>query len=74
MASDEGAGALWKGIEPGIHRQCFYGGLRLGLYDPIKSAIGGDGGGFIQKVGAGLAAGALAISIANPTDLVKVRM
>ncbi|KAL1330917.1 hypothetical protein AAHE18_12G144300 [Arachis hypogaea] len=25
------------GIVPGIHRQCLYGGLRIGLYDPVKT-------------------------------------
>ena len=50
-----------------------YGGLRIGLYDPVKAALGG-GDGFGVKVGAGLATGALAICVASPTDLVKVRM
>lgn len=48
--------------------------MRIGLYDPIKSALGGDSGGFFQKVAAGLLSGGIAISVANPTDLVKVRM
>lgn len=35
IAREEGLAALWKGIVPGLHRQCLYGGLRIGLYDPV---------------------------------------
>lgn len=36
IALEEGLVALWKGIIPGLHRQCIYGGLRIGLYDPVS--------------------------------------
>lgn len=36
IAKEEGLAALWKGIVPGLHRQCLYGGLRIGLYDPVS--------------------------------------
>lgn len=39
IARDEGISALWKGIVPGLHRQCLYGGLRIGLYDPVSIYI-----------------------------------
>ena len=59
-------------------RQCLFGGLRIGLYDPVKTLyVGKDWKGdvpFHLKVAAGLTTGALAICIASPTDLVKVRM
>lgn len=35
IANEEGLLALWKGIIPGLHRQCLYGGLRVGLYGPV---------------------------------------
>lgn len=35
IAREEGVAALWKGIIPGLHRQCLYGGLRIGLYEPV---------------------------------------
>lgn len=35
IAREEGVGALWKGIIPGLHRQFLYGGLRIGLYEPV---------------------------------------
>jgi solute carrier family 25 uncoupling protein 8/9 len=37
IAREEGLSALWKGIVPGLHRQCLYGGLRIGLYEPVKT-------------------------------------
>ncbi|XP_006663135.1 mitochondrial uncoupling protein 1-like [Oryza brachyantha] len=78
IAREEGAAALWKGIVPGLHRQCIYGGLRIGLYEPVKSLyVGKDHVGDVplsKKIAAGFTTGAIAISIANPTDLVKVRL
>lgn len=38
VAKEEGAAALWKGIAPGLHRQCLFGGLRIGLYEPVSNA------------------------------------
>ena len=35
----EGPLALWKGLTPGLIRALCYGGLRLGLYQPILTAI-----------------------------------
>lgn len=35
IAREEGMAALWKGIVPGLHRQCIFGGLRIGLYEPV---------------------------------------
>ncbi|EHA8590115.1 mitochondrial uncoupling protein 1 [Cocos nucifera] len=78
IAREEGLTALWKGIIPGLHRQCLFGGLRIGLYEPVKSFYVGDN--FVgdiplsKKILAGLTTGALAITVANPTDLVKVRL
>lgn len=78
IAREEGAAALWKGIVPGLHRQCLFGGLRIGLYEPVRDLyVGKDFVGDIplsKKILAGLTTGALGIAIANPTDLVKVRL
>jgi len=81
VAREEGAFALWKGLEPGLHRQCLFGGLRIGLYEPVRNFyvrnffpdFKGDAP-LILKIAAGLTTGAFAITIASPTDLVKVRM
>lgn len=78
IAREEGLSALWKGIVPGLQRQCLYGGLRIGLYDPVKTFLVGSA--FVgdiplyYKILAALITGALAIAVANPTDLVKVRL
>jgi hypothetical protein len=78
--SKEGIGAFYKGVEPALARQCVYGSLRYGLYAPIRNAIGVDANTpkseipFIKKFIAGAGAGAIASAIANPTDLVKVRL
>ncbi|KAK4270443.1 hypothetical protein QN277_023479 [Acacia crassicarpa] len=78
IAREEGASALWKGVVPGLHRQCLFGGLRIGLYEPVKNFyVGSDFVGDVplsKKILAGLTTGAVAITIANPTDLVKVRL
>ncbi|CAN1142401.1 Mitochondrial uncoupling protein 1 [Linum perenne] len=78
IAREEGAASLWKGIIPGLHRQCLYGGLRIGLYEPVKNFyVGPDFVGDVplsKKILAALTTGAVGISIANPTDLVKVRL
>jgi solute carrier family 25 uncoupling protein 8/9 len=39
IAREEGAASLWKGIVPGLHRQCIYGGLRIGLYEPVSPLL-----------------------------------
>ncbi|CAN0854676.1 Mitochondrial uncoupling protein 2 [Linum grandiflorum] len=78
IAKEEGLSALWKGVTAGLHRQFIYGGLRIGLYEPVKSLlVGSASGGVIplyQKILAALITGAVAIIVANPTDLVKVRL
>ena len=62
----------------GIHRQILFGGLRIGLYEPIKNLyVGKDHEGDVPlhlKIAAGLTTGGLGIAVASPTDLVKVRM
>ncbi|GMH11179.1 hypothetical protein Nepgr_013020 [Nepenthes gracilis] len=78
IAKEESLPALWNGVVPGLHRQFLYGGLRVGLYDPLKmffvgGLLSGDVSLF-QKILAALITGAIAITIANPTDLVKVRL
>lgn len=51
-------------------------GLRIGLYSPVKTALGADepGTGVHRKIAAGMLSGAVAAAACNPTDLVKTRM
>ncbi|KAG2670029.1 hypothetical protein I3843_14G063600 [Carya illinoinensis] len=78
IAREEGLSALWKGLIPGLQRQCLYGGLRIGLYGPVKTyLVGSEFIGDIpvyHKILAAFLTGAIAIAVANPTDLVKVRL
>lgn len=36
IAREEGLRSLWKGVVPGLHRQCLFGGLRIGMYEPVR--------------------------------------
>lgn len=38
----EGVSALWSGLGPSLARGFFFGGARLGLYTPIKTALCGE--------------------------------
>ena len=79
IAAEEGITNLWSGLSPGLQRQFINSGLRIGLYVPIRNIIcgplkPGENPTLFQKILAGLATGAIGISVANPTDLVKIRM
>ena len=79
VAAEEGVQALFGGLSAGLQRQVVFAGLRIGMYVPIRDAITGklpegQAPTLIQKIMAGIATGAIAISVANPTDLVKIKM
>ena len=77
-ARKEGVTALWKGLEPALWRQASYGSLRYGLYGPIKDrlapGVAKQDLPLGYKILAGGLSGTLAQGVANPCDLVKVRM
>jgi len=80
IVAEEGPTALWKGLVPGLLRQSVFATLRIGLYDDIRNfyhqqisqGIGNPL--LITKIVAGLTSGSIGISIASPTDLVKIRL
>jgi len=77
LVKADGPAALFKGLPPALVRQSTYGSLRYGLYGPIKNSMGIDPGKPVplwKKIVAGGTAGAIASAIANPTDLMKVRL
>jgi solute carrier family 25 uncoupling protein 8/9 len=79
IVKEEGASALYKGIVAGVHRQILFAGLRVGLYLPVRDAIcgplkDGQNPALYQKALAALTTGAIGITVANPTDVVKVRL
>lgn len=76
----EGPPGLFKGLPPALARQATYGSLRFGLYSPIRNCLGVQPGTpqteipLWKKILAGGTSGALASAVANPTDLLKVRL
>jgi hypothetical protein len=72
---EEGLFSFWKGIKAAWLRESTYTSLRLGLYDPIKHAMGvNNQSSFLMKFTAGSLAGAIGSIVGNPFDVVKTRM
>eukprot|EP00750_Incisomonas_marina_P030732 INCI7645.1.p1 GENE.INCI7645.1~~INCI7645.1.p1 ORF type:complete len:334 (+),score=57.64 INCI7645.1:101-1102(+) len=81
---DEGAAALWKGLAPALIRQVCYSSLSLVLYEPVRNGYGhlfqklgvhNDGKPtFLERLLAGGTAGALAITVFNPTEVIKTQI
>jgi len=74
----EGAGALYVGIVPALYRQVFYQAVRMGMYEPLRDAVGAVGDdqsqpSLWQMIIAGGVSGAIGVFIASPFDLIKVR-
>lgn len=79
IARTEGMLALQKGIVPSLLRETSYSSIRLAAYEPIRDQLLSDrekveGATLLKKFIAGATSGALGAGIANPADLVKVRM
>lgn len=78
VAKTEGASSLYKGLAPALLRQASYSSIRMGIYEPIRDLIANgtptDEISFLKRTLAGGTAGAIGIAIANPTELIKVRM
>ena len=79
VVSEEGPRALWKGLVPGLQHQIAYDGLAVGLYVPIRDIITGplkpnENPSFLSKLVAGTVTSAFAITVSNPTQVVKIRM
>ncbi len=77
IVREEGARALYKGLWPALHRQLVFASLRIGLYKEISALFlrpGETSVSLDRKILSGLLSGAIGIAVANPTDLVKVRM
>ncbi|KAF4532665.1 hypothetical protein B566_EDAN002900 [Ephemera danica] len=82
MARQEGARSLYNGLSAGLQRQMCFASVRLGLYDSTKALYqrlldgGNSRSGSINvgtRIAAGFTTGALAVLLAQPTDVVKVR-
>ncbi|XP_074646035.1 dicarboxylate carrier UCP2-like [Tubulanus polymorphus] len=80
IAKEEGFFALYNGIVPGLQRQMCFASVRIGLYDTVKGAYSSVFGGETShhtniplRIAAGITTGGLAVVVAQPTDVVKVR-
>ena len=73
VVSEEGFKALYSGLSPALLRQAVYGTIKYGLYYSIKDFIGGEES-TIKNVNIAIVSGAVSASIANPTDVLKVRL
>lgn len=74
---DEGFLSFYRGLGASLCREMSYSGIRMGLYEPTKEALGATDPAHTPlalKVLAGAITGATGSVLANPFDLVKVRM
>jgi len=79
ILKQEGVGGLFKGLTPGLMRQAVYQGFKMAVYEPMRNQLARYRGpeasaGLMDKIAAGGLGGAMGAMIANPTDLIKVRM
>ncbi|KAG7486500.1 mitochondrial uncoupling protein 2-like [Solea senegalensis] len=75
MVRTEGPRSLYNGLVAGLQRQLCFASIRIGLYDNVKNVYTGgkDNPGVLVRILAGCTTGAMAVSFAQPTDVVKVR-
>jgi len=77
MVRDEGLSAFFKGLAASLLREATYSTIRMGGYEVCKTYLGAldpSSAPLWKKITSGAIAGAFGAAIANPTDLVKVRM
>lgn len=80
MGRQEGLSSWWKGLPAGLHRQFVYASLRMAMYPHIRDRLNNQKGpiamcpDLVRQILAGMSSGAIGMTIANPTDVVKVRL
>ena len=76
FVKNEGVGAFWKGIQAGWLREASYTSVKLGMYGPIREALGASGSNapFLLKFVAGATSGSAGSLIGNPFDVMKTMM
>ncbi|XP_034522247.1 mitochondrial uncoupling protein 3 isoform X2 [Ailuropoda melanoleuca] len=76
MVRTEGPRSPYNGLVAGLHRQMSFASIRIGLYDSVKQFYtpkGSDHSSITTRILAGCTTGAMAVSCAQPTDVVKIR-
>ncbi|XP_029457967.1 mitochondrial uncoupling protein 2-like [Rhinatrema bivittatum] len=75
IVKTEGAASLYNGLVAGLQRQMSFASVRIGLYDSVKQFYcrQTENSGVGCRLLAGCTTGAMAVTFAQPTDVVKVR-
>ncbi len=73
VAAEEGATTLYRGLPPALLRQASYGTIKFGLYHTAKE-LAPMPDSPAKNVLCAVTSGAVASAIANPTDVLKVRL
>ncbi|XP_047609517.1 mitochondrial uncoupling protein 3 isoform X2 [Phacochoerus africanus] len=76
MVRNEGPRSPYNGLVAGLQRQMSFASIRIGLYDSVKQLYtpkGSDYSSITTRILAGCTTGAMAVTCAQPTDVVKVR-
>ncbi|XP_037125918.1 brain mitochondrial carrier protein 1 isoform X3 [Syngnathus acus] len=76
IGKEEGVRALYSGISPALLRQASYGTIKIGTYNSLKRLFVShpEDETMVINVFCGVVAGVLSSSLANPTDVLKIRM
>eukprot|EP01060_Flectonema_neradi_P026357 TRINITY_DN352_c0_g2_i2.p1 TRINITY_DN352_c0_g2~~TRINITY_DN352_c0_g2_i2.p1 ORF type:complete len:291 (+),score=27.09 TRINITY_DN352_c0_g2_i2:47-919(+) len=77
VAKEEGIRGLYKGLGASLCREMSYSGIRFGAYETFKELYGATdpkNTPLWKKLASGASAGMVGSAIANPCDLVKIRM
>ncbi|XP_043830892.1 mitochondrial uncoupling protein 2-like isoform X2 [Dromiciops gliroides] len=74
MVKTEGPGSLYNRLVAGLQHQLSFASVRIGLYDSVKQFYtkGSEHAGIGSRLLAGCTTGALAVAVAQPTDVVKL--
>ncbi|XP_040439875.1 kidney mitochondrial carrier protein 1 isoform X1 [Falco naumanni] len=76
ICREEGLKALYSGIAPAMLRQASYGTIKIGTYQSLKRMFveSPEDETLVINVLCGILSGVISSSIANPTDVLKIRM
>ncbi|KAG5843219.1 hypothetical protein ANANG_G00148420 [Anguilla anguilla] len=76
IGQEEGVRALYSGISPALLRQASYGTIKIGTYNTLKKLFVShpEDETMVINVFCGVLSGVLSSSLANPTDVLKIRM
>ncbi|XP_061902504.1 kidney mitochondrial carrier protein 1-like [Entelurus aequoreus] len=76
IGKEEGIRALYSGISPALLRQASYGTIKIGTYNSLKRffVTHPEDETMVINVFCGVVSGVLSSSLANPTDVLKIRM